>query len=272
MNGLLTMDTVNFHIFGFPAYWVCAYVGFILTTCVYIMLMALKNYNLYQSLKLWFLSIVGMMFGAKIFGFLTGIYRSIGAGKPVTWETLADTGIVFYGGLFGMVITYAACLQAQKNRMDQAALNILAVNIPLFHSIARIGCFLSGCCYGKVYQGPFAVRYITLIENQPDVNDRFPVQLAEAVFEFSVFCVLSHLLNHPHWKEKKLLFWYFFFYSIGRFFLEFFRGDVRRGLICGISFSQCISVLIWIFLLGYYVSKAGDLYKKKEVCYADDHI
>ena len=39
-----------------------------------------------------------MALGAKGFGFLTGIYRNIGIGKPITLDALLDTGIVFYGG------------------------------------------------------------------------------------------------------------------------------------------------------------------------------
>lgn len=41
-------------------------------------------------------SLLGLALGAKIFGFLTGIYRNIGNGEKVTLETMLDTGIVFY--------------------------------------------------------------------------------------------------------------------------------------------------------------------------------
>ena len=44
------------------------------------------------------------------------------------------------------------------------------------------------------------------------------------------------------------------------YMFEYLRGDTRRGLIYGISFSQCISVFIWmnlgfLYLRQYTISK-----------------
>lgn len=150
--------------------------------------------------------------------------------------------------------------------MDTQALNVLAACIPLFHAVARIGCFLSGCCYGKLYQGVLSVNYITTIENHVDENLRFPVQFVEALFEFLLFIYLLSLLKREEWRSKKLLLRYLAIYSSSRFLLEFLRGDIRRGLIYGISFSQCISVLIWIVLIGCYLNQQIILKQKREDC------
>ena len=97
---------MNFQIFGIPAYFFCAFTGFVVTTSVYIVLMSSKRYDISQSMKILMFSLLGLALGAKIFGFLTGIYRNIGNGEKVTLETMLDTGIVFYGGLFGLLIVY----------------------------------------------------------------------------------------------------------------------------------------------------------------------
>lgn len=237
-----------------------------MATCVYIMLMSSKKYDISKGMKILFISLCGMVLGAKGFGFLTGIYRNIGLGRPITIDALLDTGIVFYGGLFGIIVTYSVCLQLSHCNLDKQALNVLAVCIPLFHAVARIGCFLSGCCYGKICQGGLSVNYITMIENRVDENLRFPVQLAESLFEFLVFIYLLLLLKSEKWKTKKLLLRYLAIYSLGRFLLEFLRGDFRRGLIYGISFSQCVSVLIWIVLMGDYFKQQIILKQKREDC------
>lgn len=252
---LITFNSVNFRVFGIPAYFFCAFTGLVLTTCIYIVFMSSKKYDIAQSTKILFISLFGMGLGAKMFGFLTGIYRNIGIGKPITIDALLDTGIVFYGGLFGLIITYLLCLKSKRCNLDKQALNVLATCIPLFHAIARIGCFLSGCCYGKLYQGVFSINYITIIENHIDENFRFPVQLVEALFEFLLFIHLAFSFKSEEWRTKKLLLRYLAIYSTGRFLLEFLRGDIRRGLIYGISFSQCISVLIWIALIGHYLNQ-----------------
>lgn len=251
---------MNFQIFGIPAYFFCAFTGFVVTTSVYIVLMSSKRYDISQSMKILMFSLLGLALGAKIFGFLTGIYRNIGNGEKVTLETMLDTGIVFYGGLFGLLIVYMLCLHSKRCCLDKYAVDVLAVCIPLFHSIARIGCFFSGCCFGKIYEGVLSINYITIINGNIDENMRFPIQLIEALFEFLLFLYLLNSLNSDQWKEKKILIRYLIFYSIFRFMFEYLRGDVRRGLIYGISFSQCISVFIWmnlgfLYLRQYTISK-----------------
>ena len=211
--------------------------------------MSSKKYNLSHSMKTLFISLVGMALGAKLFGYLTGIYRAIGLGDPITPDTLRDTGIVYYGGLLGLIAVYSVCIKYKRSTLDVNALDVLAVCVPLFHAIARVGCFLSGCCYGKVHAGLLAINYTTIIEGNIDENLRFPVQLLEALFEISIFIYLLSLLQREDWKNKRILGRYLTVYCIGRFFLEMLRGDVRRGIVYGFSFSQCISVLIWIVLV-----------------------
>lgn len=248
MSNLFDIDTISYCIFGIPAYTFCAFLGLTVAICAYIMLMASKQYDLSGGMKMLFLSLLGMAVGAKLFGFMTGIYRDIGLGRPVTLEAIGDTGIVYYGGLLGLTAVYSRGLRRKQSTLDANALDVLAVCCPLFHSIARIGCFLSGCCYGKVHDGFFAVGYTIYIDGAVDVNMRIPVQLMESVFEFLVFLYLLSLLRRTDWRSGRICLRYFAIYSAGRFFLEFLRGDIRRGVIGNVSFSQCISVIIWCVL------------------------
>lgn len=56
-------------------------------------------------------------------------------------------GSVFYGGLLGGLL--AGALYLRHGRQDLRGYGDLAAPaIPLFHTLGRIGCFLSGCCYG----------------------------------------------------------------------------------------------------------------------------
>lgn len=100
--------------------------------------MSSKRYDISQSMRILFISLLGMVLGAKVFGILTGVYRNIGIGEKITLRTLLDTGIVFYGGLFGLLIVFMLCLHSRHFSLDKYALDVLAVCIPLFHSIARI--------------------------------------------------------------------------------------------------------------------------------------
>ena len=56
-------------------------------------------------------------------------------------------GAVFYGGLIGGAISGLLYLKVAKQSIPLYT-DLMAPLIPLFHSFARVGCFLGGCCYG----------------------------------------------------------------------------------------------------------------------------
>ena len=55
------------------------------------------------------------------------------------------------------------------------------VAAPLMYGLAKIGCFLAGCCHGKEYYGPFAVVY-----SNEHAGSYFPIQL----FDMAIFILL----------------------------------------------------------------------------------
>ena len=56
-------------------------------------------------------------------------------------------GSVFYGGLLGGI--GIGCFGLKLLKLDVNLFSdLMAPIVPLFHGIARIGCFLAGCCYG----------------------------------------------------------------------------------------------------------------------------
>lgn len=264
MNILFEFNTIEFQILGVPSYFFFSLLGFVIAVCIYIILIASKRYDVTKYTLILLPSFIGMVLGAKLFGILTGIYRDIGTRIPITFKSLFDTGIVYYGGLAGFLITYYLCLRLRRLDLDLMAINVLAVCIPLFHTFARIGCFTSGCCYGKIYTGIFSIKYTTYIAHQIDTNLRFPVQILEAIFNFGLFIYLLILLRSNDWIKKNILIKYLLIYSGGRFAIEFSRGDIRRGVIHGLSFSQTMSISLWIALFGYLMYQKLLLKGKKE--------
>lgn len=163
-------------------------------------------------------------------------------------------GAVFYGGLFGGLATGLAVIQIK--RLDkQIYLDVLALVIPLFHAIARIGCFLGGCCYGIESEFGFIAHGNRI---SPEVNNvsRFPVQLLESALNIVIFLVLWILLGRLK-KESflygKLIWIYLAIYPVIRFTDEYLRGDSIRGFIFGLSTSQFISVIVEGIAIGYLI-------------------
>lgn len=61
------------------------------------------------------------------------------------------------------------------------------ISAPLMYGLAKMGCFLAGCCHGKEYYGPFAVVY-----SNEHAGSYFPIQLVDMVIFLllHVFAVL----------------------------------------------------------------------------------
>lgn len=100
----------------------------------------------------------------------------------------------------------------------------------------------------------------TTIENGVITTERrIPIQLIEAAFNLCLFLYLLYLLSKKCWRKEHILYKYLLIYSVGRFFLEFGRGDTVRGLLCGISFSQVISVMIGAFIMRMFMKNKEDI-------------
>lgn len=189
-------------------------------------------------------SVIGVVIGGHLLYGLVNL-RHLDQGLAYVWG-----GQVFYGGLFGGLLTGALVIK-KKKYPRYPYYDIAACAIPLFHSIARIGCFLTGCCYGI----PSAVGFVYTESAVPYANGvvRFPVQLLESALNLALFGVLYGLLHRGKGKDH-LLSLYLGCYALLRFGLEFLRGDdVLRGIWWGLSTSQWISISVALALLVYFV-------------------
>ncbi len=161
---------------------------------------------------------------------------------------LKNGGLVFYGGLIGGILGAMLALRWQQLDIRKVEQCIIPV-LPLGHAIGRLGCLFAGCCYGFEYTGPLAVRNLLV---SPE-KTYFPIQLIEALLNLGIFIFLL-------WYTRKkcptyhILCVYLYVYSILRFILEFFRGDLIRGVFLMLSTSQWISVVLFLLsIFGFYI-------------------
>ncbi len=152
-------------------------------------------------------------------------------------------GSVFYGGLLGGTLTGYLGLRFLKQDVSTYS-DLMAPIVPLFHAIARVGCFLAGCCYGIPCAWGIAVTGNTMV---PGINGvhRFPVQLLEAACNLALAGVLFLVWQRRHRYPLvcgNLYKIYLISYGIIRFFDEFLRGDTYRGIWGPFSTSQWISI------------------------------
>lgn len=209
-----------------------------------------------------------MLFGG--IGVFIGMHLLYGITNIAYWKELLNAsgfvdflrrfaiifgGGVFYGGLIGGLVAGGISMRVQ--RLDYALYcDCAAPFIAIMHGISRIGCFLTGCCYGVEWKCGITFTD-SLIESANGVP-RVPVQLFEAGFELLLGGVLWLLLEYSMKTGKLqgvLLGLYLLVYPVGRFILEFFRGDDYRGFIFGLSTSQFISILVLAFAVFYLMRR-----------------
>lgn len=170
---------------------------------------------------------------------------------------LLHGGIVFYGGMLGILLG-CTIFASITHRKIHDVLDFALPAIPLFHCIARIGCLFAGCCYGVEWS--WGVR-------NPVHSDGllFPVQIFESACNLLIFISIM-IWQRVRRSDRFSAEIYLAAYGICRFILEFFRGDVSRGIWAdGLSTSQHISlaILAVLFIRGLVLLIRS--YNKKHV-------
>ena len=132
---------------------------------------------------------------------------------------------------------------------------MVALSAPIGIFFGRIANFINSELYGRATDMPWGVQFI-LIDN----IKRHPSQLYEAFFEgIILFLILQHFFKRNYSQVPgKISALFLIFYSLFRFFVEFFRSpDPQIGyLILNLTLGQLISLLfltVGIFL--FYFKK-----------------
>lgn len=166
--------------------------------------------------------------------------------NPLSIFKIWEGGLVFYGGVLLAVPT--AVWYVRKNDLGiWKTADVFAPSIAIGHAFGRIGCFFAGCCYGKTATLlPWGVIFSDPECLAPTNVLLHPTQLYESAGEFLNFLILFIMQKHKSFNGQ-LSMTYLLLYSVLRFIVEFFRGDVERGFIIpGLSISQGISILMFI--------------------------
>ena len=203
---------------------------------------------------------VGGILGAKLLSILTSIRYIIEYKIP--FLDIIQNGFVFYGGLIGGALGLFIFAKAFRAPVLQY-LDLFAAGTALGHAIGRVGCLLSGCCYGLPTSSGFYVIYRSAIDpNVPLGVPLLPMQLIESFCLIAIY-FLCEVVFYRGKRAGVSAAVYALTYAMARFILEFFRGDFVRGVLWGLSTSQYISVAVVLFCLsviGYMLFRT----KKRE--------
>lgn len=206
------------------------------------------KYERIFALTIWCL--IGGILGAKLLFYITQI-KEIVANPKVILDV--SEGFVVYGGIIGGIL--AGFLFCKKEKLNFLKLfDLVMPSIALAQGFGRIGCFLAGCCYGLETRSPFGIVFPKSSFSPSGVR-LIPTQLMSSGLDFLNFLVLIFLAKRLK-ADGQVAGFYLIFYSVGRFILEFFRGDLGRGSVGTLSTSQFISIFLFVAGCGIVIVSA----------------
>jgi phosphatidylglycerol:prolipoprotein diacylglycerol transferase len=221
-----------------------------------------EKLNPNDFLDIGFIIVVSSIVGARIFYILFNVHFYIDNAAMIIriWEG----GLIFYGGLLCAAVASILYMRFKKIPVWYGT-DIIAPSVALGYAITRVGCFLNGCCYGKVCDLPWGVsgwapytgawRYVDAQDPQvfttrllggemPDFIKLHPTQLYAAGISLIFFVVLLIL-----WRKRifdGMVFWsYVGLYSLYRFGIEFVRAD-NEEFFLGLTVPQLMSVAAFV--------------------------
>ena len=184
-------------------------------------------------------------------------------------------GLSYYGGFifsvaFGLYYIY-------RHRMPMwRVTDLAAYAIPLGLFWGRMGCYLNGCCFGKVTDSRFGVVFPkggATWRHQRDLGllphataaalAVHPTQLYSSLTNLAIFAVLYWGIRPRRRFDGQVFWWFGILYAVGRSVIEVFRDDDRGVFFGFISTSQIISIP-WLALSFYMLRRLRRASLKKE--------
>lgn len=163
---------------------------------------------------------------------------------PLIMFQLTDgglSGLMWYGGL---TLGFLACwLYVRLKKFDFWEMaDLLAPWLALGYALVRVGCFLNGCCYGKVAAlGGVVFPHV-------DHFSRYPTQLYSTAVNLALFVFLLYYYQRRKFTGEVFSF-YFIGYAIYRFLIEF----LREGPIVWLVFTPSQTYSFFILPLGLLI-------------------
>jgi phosphatidylglycerol:prolipoprotein diacylglycerol transferase len=208
-----------------------------------------KGLDTVEVLKLTALAFAAGIVGARGLAWLANDQLYQGRAFWSIFAVWDRSSMSLYGGV-GLA-ALAGALYARARGLDIWEISdTLAVAFLPAIAVARLGCFLNGCCYGKPTTVPWG-----LVAGGPPSAVNFgvpshPTQLYEAAAALVLFALLWRMRSRRQFAGQ-LTVAFLAGYPLFRFFNEMFRGDPRPawqiGSLPALSLNQLLSLAAMAF-------------------------
>jgi phosphatidylglycerol:prolipoprotein diacylglycerol transferase len=185
-------------------------------------------------------------------------------------------GLAYYGGF--IFASAFGLYYARKHRLGMWKMADLAAPwIALGLALTRMGCFLNGCCYGKVSTLPWAVRFPAggvaheaqerahLIAPGGAPLPVHPAQLYLAALNLATFFIVYYVVRPRKRFAGEMFAWLLILKGVFRSLVEIWRDDDRGVFLGGwVSTSQLLSLPLVVIGL-VLIARRGRLWTRGEV-------
>lgn len=185
--------------------------------------------------------------------------------NPFGSDEFGIAGLNVYGGVLVAIIgTFVYCRLKKISTLE--VFDYFSPALGLGLGIARIGCFLNGCCFGTPTDLPWGVSFppgsipYTVYFDAP----LHPSQLYTSLYGFGLFLLLHFMMKRKRFVGQ-LVALMFMIEAVFRFIIEYVRyyEEEMRFQLGGMqpTYNQAISIALFLLGLGIYIyqgKKRGD--------------
>lgn len=166
-------------------------------------------------------------------------------------------GFVSWGGFLAILISFVVYFKIKKVPLGPY-FDALAVAAPIIKFFIRVACLLTGCCYGKPTDLPWAITFTdpasTAYYYFPNLP-LHPVQIYSMIHAMLLFVLVNWFYRRKRQYPGQTTLVLAMGWALPRALIEFFRGDSDRGLFFGglVSTGQIMGFLIFLAALLLFI-------------------
>ncbi len=168
-------------------------------------------------------AVIGGILGARIGWIVTSPNVVWYLAHPLRILAIWEGGLSYFGGILGGVVAANWMVRRRHLRFWQMA-DMVAPLLALSFGIGKIGCWLNGCCHGKVTTSWLGVVFTNPVSECELLGQRvWPTQLFNSASGFIAFGILYWVVRKHKNYEGEVFIWYLYLYGASSFLVEFYR-------------------------------------------------
>jgi len=256
------MHPVLFSIFGYPVHTYAVMIATAFVVGVFFVAREAPRFGYDREMVLdllWWLLVMGLV-GSRLAFIVTNweqyyypcvdfeYYNTLKIDPPLTepdcWRLFRfwQGGLVFYGAPIASLLTLFVFMKREKLPALPVA-DLIIPYLALGQAFGRLGCLGAGCCFGKTWDGPWAIQFPRhtmpwdqhvaehLITPAAELSLRVhPTQLYDFATGMVLFAALLWIRHRRRFDGQVMVSW-LLLYPVARSLNELFRGDEDRKFV-----------------------------------------